>query len=133
MATRGAPLVLAVVDNTEAGRQIQERRVRLGMTVKDLAARAGIDRGRLTKLEAGAPEVRATTVGAVQAALDRIEEHSGVHDAPARDGEIEQIEFVVEGDFGVKVTVKGPITDRAALESSVANIIRSIRAGSPEA
>jgi hypothetical protein len=43
---------------------------------------------------------------------------------------LEQIEFVVEGDFGVKVTVKGPITDRAALEASVANIIRSIREGS---
>lgn len=45
---------------------------------------------------------------------------------------LEQIEFTVEGDFGVKVTVRGPIRDRAALEDSVAKIIRSIRQGAPE-
>jgi transcriptional regulator with XRE-family HTH domain len=101
------------------------------MDKKDLAERAGIDRGRLAKLEAGDPAVRQTTIGAVESALDRIERETGIHDAPTNGRQIEQIEFVVEGDFGVKVTVKGPITDRAALESSVANIIRSIREGSP--
>lgn len=55
------------------------------------------------------------------------EHEGGRHSAP----DLEQIEFTVEGDFGVKVTVKGPIADRAELEASVANIIRSIRQGDP--
>jgi transcriptional regulator with XRE-family HTH domain len=115
------------VDNAETGRRIKERRSRLGMTVKDLAERAGVDRGRLAKLEEGDESVRQTTIGAVEAALDRIGTQTEMRDASVNGQPIQQLEFVVEDGSGVKVTVKGPITDRAALESSVANIIRSIR------
>jgi hypothetical protein len=45
---------------------------------------------------------------------------------------VEQMEVVVEGDLGVRVTVKGPITDREAIVDSVVKIMRSIRESSPD-
>ena len=39
------------------------------------------------------------------------------------------MEFEVTGDFGVRVVVKGPVSDAAALEAAVARLVRDIRAG----
>lgn len=110
-------------DNAEAGRNVQERRLRLAMTVKDLAARAGVDRGRVAALEAGDPGVRQTTIRAIEAALTEVEQLTGVN---AEDG-LETIEFTIEGGAGVKVTVKGPVADREALRQDVSEIIRAMR------
>lgn len=121
MTALPAHLGLLPVESAETGRRIRERRTRLGMTVKDLAERAGVDRGRLAKLEAGEPAIRATTIGAVEAALDRIEEETGMNDPAAREDGV--VEFRVTGNFGVDVVVKGPVRDLAALEESVNRIL----------
>jgi hypothetical protein len=42
------------------------------------------------------------------------------------------VEFTVEGDFGVKVVVRGPIANVEDLEQSVARIVSSIREGQRE-
>lgn len=124
------------VDDVAAIRtQVRERRERLGMNVTDLAREAGISRDTLGDFEAGTKGFHAATLGKVMRALDAAElEAFGAsgQDVPAPTpggATYETIEFVVEGDFGVKVTVKGPIRDRGELEQSVANIIRSIREG----
>lgn len=121
MAAQRAPLGLVPVDSAETGRRIRERRTRLGMTVKDLAARAGVDRGRLAKLEAGDPTVRTTTIGAVEKALDEVEQLT--RPLPRQPGDSDMVEFRVSGNFGVDVVVKGPIRDLASLEQSVGRIV----------
>lgn len=115
-----------VAVNENPGAEIQERRLKLGMSVKGLAERAGIDRGRLAALEAGADNVRDTTIGAVRAALDRIEHEMGM-DLPARDLGDGLVEFAIEGNFGVRAVVKGPIRDLAALQEAVSRLVRDMQ------
>jgi transcriptional regulator with XRE-family HTH domain len=96
------------------------------MDVAPFAREAGVSRTTLAAIEAGTVDPRDKSLAKILRALDQLEDEGGV--AP-RSEAIETIEFTVEGDFGVKVTVKGPIRDRGELEQSVANIIRSIREG----
>lgn len=91
-------------------------------SVSELALRSGVSRSATSAAEHG--EGAKGTYERLEAWLSDQEQG----DAPASATGLEQIEFTVEGDFGVKVTVRGPINDRAALQESVAEIIRSIRA-----
>lgn len=115
--------------NTGRGEQIRARRVKMGMSVKELAMRAGIDRGRLAALEAGEPRVRDTTYGAVERALDLLEQEMGI-DAPAATSEPstdDYVEFRLSGNFGVDVVVRGPVGDMDALEQQVERLLREMR------
>lgn len=114
-------------DPVGAGRadRIRERRVRLGISVKALALRAGVDRGTLAALEAGDERVRDSTYGTVERALDSLEQEMGVD--PSGVGDL--VEFRVSGDFGVDVVVKGPVRDMAAMEESVARLLARIQSG----
>lgn len=125
MAARVTPLEWAPVNDAETGRRIRERRTRLGMTVKALAERAGVDRGRLAKLEAGDLHVRSTTIGAVEGALDRLEHEMGM-DIPSDDSGV--VEFRVSGNFGVDVVVKGPVSNLEALEAAVSRLVSRMQA-----
>lgn len=89
--------------------------------MRQFAAQSGVSREAISAAEFGV--AREDTYQRLEAFLDDFEHEVG-EDVGAPD--IEQIEFLVEGE-GVSVTVKGPIGDRAALEDSVARIIRSIR------
>ena len=91
-------------------------------SVSELALRSGVSRSATSAAEHG--EGAKGTYERLEAWLSEQERGEG---EPSATG-LEQIEFTVEGDFGVKVTVKGPIQDRAALQESVAEIIKSIRA-----
>lgn len=105
----------------EKGQILHNRWIDAGFSsLHDLAKKSPFDYKTLRKVEAG------TASDTIYERLDAwIDEY--VNEPPAQPISIEQIEFTVEGSFGVKVTVKGPIKDREALESSVAAIIRSIR------
>lgn len=108
----------------ETGRRLRDRRVRMGLSVRQLAEQAGVDRGRLAKLEAGDPNVRETTIGKIDGALARLEQEFGMNDPdpqPAADDGV--VEFRVTGNFGVDVVVKGPVRDLPALEESVNRIL----------
>ena len=126
MRTRhGAEDSPSVDSQWERGQAIQRRRLAAGIkSLREFADATGVSRNAITAAEDG--HGSKATYERLEAWLDRFDEETGA-DEPS----FEQIEFTVEGDFGVKVTVKGPIKDRAALEDSVANIIRSIREGSP--
>lgn len=122
---------LPPVDKAERGAAIRERRMKLGIrSVREFAIRTGVARGSVSGAEHGDESTSVGTFERLEAWLSEQERRGGAVAGPGADAPIEQIEFTVEGDFGVKVTVKGPITDRAALEDSVAKIIRSIRAES---
>jgi predicted transcriptional regulator len=116
-------------DPVSAGRadQVRARRVRLGLSVKELALRAGVDRGTLAALEAGDERVRDRTFGAVERALDGLETEMGIEPNHGMGGDV--VEFRVSGDFGVDVVVKGPVRDMAAMEESVARLLARIQAG----
>jgi transcriptional regulator with XRE-family HTH domain len=110
----------------ERGNAIKRRREAHGIRyLSEFADRTGVSREAVTKAERG--EASEGTYQRLEAWLDAFDHEVGNDQAS-----VEQIEFTVEGDFGVKVTVKGPITDRAELEDSVTKIIRSIRGERPE-
>jgi transcriptional regulator with XRE-family HTH domain len=113
------------MDSTAAA-SIRDRRERLGMTIKDLAEEAQVDRGRLSALEAGASSPRPSTIGAVLRALERLEREMGLAGTSADD--YDTVEFEVAGNFGVRVVVKGPVRDRAELEESVLRLISRMQA-----
>lgn len=84
------------------GESIRQRRVALGLTARELAERAGVDRSRVAAVESGG-NVRASTLGALDAALTRIEQElSGPYDQDA-----DQITSTLELPDGTRVTFAG--------------------------
>ena len=126
-ATLEAPRLLVV--NRRAGEDIKRRRAALGMSVSKLAEAAKIDRGRLSALEAGDSSVRASTIGAVESALDRLEAEIGMDQPSAVRDPGDYVEFRLSGNFGVDVVVRGPVRDMDALEQQVERLLREMRSG----
>ena len=108
------------------GARIKARRTALGISVKALAERAGVDRGRLAALEAGDPTIRETTVGAVERALAQLEHEMGMDPRDLGEG---LVEFVVEGNFGVRAVVKGPVGDIAKLQAAAEGLVERMQRG----
>jgi transcriptional regulator with XRE-family HTH domain len=106
LAIEGAPLTLSsVVVAKDAGEQIRTRRERLGMSVRALATESGVDRSRIAAAESG-HSVRPATLGAIEAALDRLEdEMSGPYDSKDRSTS------TVTLPSGERVTFEGPSSD----------------------
>jgi hypothetical protein len=112
------------VDRKKRGQALHDRRLALGIkSVNELYKQSGISRDAITAAEAGSASV--ATYERLEAWFARFEEETG-SDEPAAP-EIAMMEIEVSGDFGVKIVVRGPITDREALEQSARRIIRSIR------
>lgn len=111
--------------NGELGALVQGRRTRLGMSVSALARAAKVDRGRLSALEAGDDTVQDRTIGAVMSALDRLEQEMGMESPVGSEEGL--VEFVVEGNFGVRAVVKGPVRDMEKLQEAVAQLVREMR------
>lgn len=110
--------------HAEMGESIRQRRMALGLTVKALAERAGVDRGRLAAIEDGA-SARSSTIGAVNAVLARLEEEmSGPYDEEPRDG---NVVIRLSGKPDVEVVVQGPVTNLAELEASAERLLRGMR------
>lgn len=111
----------------ERGAEIQRRRLVHGMrSLREFAERAGVSREAVTNAERGSASEG--TYLRLEAWLDAYDHELGA-DEPAPS--VEQLVVVVDGDR-VEVTVSGPIRDPAALEASVAKLVRGIREGSPE-
>lgn len=129
MVEATVPLKLPNVTD-ETGRQVRDRRLRMGMSVRQLAEEAGVDRGRLAALESG-EEVRDTTLAKVLSTLSRLEQEMGMDDLSAEERE-GVVEFRVAGNFGVDVVVRGPVRDLEALEASVNRILSRMQSERPE-
>lgn len=115
--------VIGVTD-VSVGDEIRKRRVDNGLSIKALAERAGVDRGTLAAIEDGNSSARPTTIAAVLTALDAFdEETSGPYDEPAEKG---QVTFKVDGNFGVRVTVQGPVENMSELREQVSRLIETM-------
>lgn len=113
--------------------QVKPRRQRIGFNIKGLAQEAGVSRDTLSDLEAGLKKPHPDTVSKVLAALDRLEKDVGLDEGSLPPGAepfgaptLGLVEFTVEGNFGVKAVVKGPVSDIEALQKAAAELIASM-------
>lgn len=122
MTSEQRGFTLEPVMAANAGETVQERRERLGMSVRQLAKEAHVDRSRIDLIEAG-ETVTPRVLNKVVRTLDRIEhEISGPYD----DEDAGVVTFKIRGNFGVDVTLAGPVDNLPELEASVTRLMRSI-------
>lgn len=124
-ALRNAADLPPVGDDSERGRAIQRRLDNLGISDREFHEQAGIDRKTLRRAVAGAETTRPSTYAAIEAALDRIERRVRPDIPEPNDSGL--VTFQLSGDFGVEVTVKGPVENLDQLEASVERLIRRMR------
>lgn len=125
MSGNGADL--ADVSNEERGKRIQERFEALDMADREWYRQTGIDRKTLNKAIAAAEGVRDSTYDAIEVALGRLEKRKAGFASGASEVEGGYVEFVVEGNFGVRATVKGPVANIAELREAAAQMVRDIK------
>ena len=119
---------IRLVTDSERGQRIQARLDALGMTARQFQERTGVSRDTLRKAIAGGSSVRPNTYDLIESKLDQFERQAeGFEGLKGQRPEDDLIEFELSGNFGVRVVVKGPIRDQAALEESVAHLIREMR------
>lgn len=121
---------LSAVEEDDTGERIRERRARLGWSVKELAERAGLDRDTVASVEAGG-NARIQTVHAIRRALSEAETDPSSSVRPIGDPEDGLVEFTVEGHFGVRAVVKGPIKDIDKLQAAVAKLMAGMDRPTP--
>lgn len=123
------------MSNSSARSARDALRIELGMSVAELARRAGISADTVRSI-LGGKEGQATKVKAVDDALARAAGDKGIdvavearaeHQSLGADGE-HLMEFEVGGNFGVSVVVRGPVSNREELESSVLKLIQGMNA-----
>jgi transcriptional regulator with XRE-family HTH domain len=103
------------------GEALRRRRLSNGIkSVRELQQRSGISREAITSAEAGTAS--AATYERLDAWFTRYEQAIG-----SADHSNAQVEFEVLSDEGVRVVVRGLISDAEELERSVARIIRNLR------
>lgn len=113
-------------DELGVGGAIRARRAALGLSVKALAERAGVDRGRLAAIEEGA-SARSATIGALESTLSRLEEEMG----GPYDSEHGLVTFRLRGNFGIDVTLQGPVDNLDELEASVERLLAKMEQPPP--
>lgn len=123
MATLERGMLMPVVEIGE-GDRIRSRRKELGLTITALAKRAGIDRGALSDIESGKAVPRDATLGQIDRALAALEEETS---GPYDNAGDHLVTFRMSGNFGVDVTVSGPVENLAELEESVGRLLQRMR------
>lgn len=124
---------LAVV-TTDRGAAIRQRFDALGISEREWHARTGIDRKTLIRAMENGPNVRASTYAAIESNLDKLEARVDGRPTvqPVGDPADDLMEVVVEGNFGVRAVVKGPVRDKDALQEFVRNLIADMNRDSGE-
>lgn len=121
-------------DMSNEGQRVKERRERLGLDKKGLAAEAGVNRNTLAAIEAGESFNR-TSLAKIERKLDELEVEAGFDAPPATSqaGDQDLVEFRIEGVLGVAaVVVKGPVKDVREFEGSIARILKQVQGGTSE-
>lgn len=112
-------------ERVSRGERLDARMTGLGMSDRQLEELSGVNRATIAKARRG----KAST-----GSYDRLEraiEQSTTE--PQVVGEARMVTFRISGNFGVDVTVQGPVSDLAALEAAVERVISQMerRNGSP--
>lgn len=112
---------------SDEGARVKARRVALGYSKVKFAEEVGVNRDTLAAIEAG-KGYQAETLAKILRGLDALEAEAGYGAAPRSPAEPSMIEFEVSGDLvGVRVVVRGPVGDMAAMEETVARLVHDIR------
>lgn len=124
--------VAQVNDDKDAKRrEIDRRRIDLGMKRTTLAAEAGVNRGHLSEYLLGKADPSPEWIADVERALSRRERQFEPDEPPAL--ELHQprpLRFIVEGVYGAKaLIVEADPGDREALEAAVDRIMRNLQQG----
>lgn len=113
-----------VMDSKARGQAIKKRRLAHGIRSIHAFNRATkVSREAITAAENGTASD--DTYDRLEAWLDRFE--TEISDESVTEAAAAMIEFEVSGDFGVRVVVRGPISDADAVERSAAQLVRDIR------
>ena len=109
------------------GDRVRQRRERLGLSMKELAAEAHMHRTTIAAIEDGQGSRRSSLVK-LERTLSDLEAEAGI-DAPPVEPSTEGgvIEFDIINDLGIHVVVKGSIRDAEALRRQVIATIHEIR------
>ena len=128
------PVTSSAGDDSDRGADIKRRFDALGLTDREWHRLTGIDRKTLNRAISNAPGVRPSTYTAVESYLDKLEAHAqGTPTARAvGDPGDDLVEFTVEGHFGVRAVVKGPIRDIDKLQEAVGRLIAGMDRPDPE-
>lgn len=123
----------ALVGDTERGDEIKRRLEALGISDREFHETTGIDRKTLRRAIEGQDRVRPSTFVAIESALMQLEQRvTGPKARAVGDPRDDLVEFTIEGNFGVRAVVKGPVRDMDALESAVAKLVRDMQQGPEE-
>ena len=82
------------------GARIKARRSQLGLSVRELAARSGVNRETVTRVEAGEDRVRESSFGPLERTLDDLEQQTGMDTADI-------VTSTIELPDGTKITFSG--------------------------
>jgi hypothetical protein len=121
---------LSVTENRrERGDAISARLEKLGIGEREFYRQTGIDRKTLGRAIEGLDTVRGSTYDAIETALTRLED--AVTGKAGRvelsDPEDDFVEFTIEGNFGVRAVVKGPVRDMEQLQKAVSDLVSEMR------
>lgn len=130
LAPDAARLPAMTGEDAGRGAEIKRRYDALGISDREWMSETGIDIKTVKRAIADEPGTRPGSYLAIESALDKLEAAVAGKATPGQVGtgaEAGLVEFRLSGNFGVDVVVKGPITDREALEESVKHLIREMR------
>jgi hypothetical protein len=117
---------LPAMSTETRGQSIKARREALGIFThrefERATERVGVKVPRASIANAEAGEASERIVATLEAALDRLEEETGQNDPDPK-----HVTFRISGNFGVDVTVEGPVADIGRLEESVAKLLREMK------
>lgn len=105
----------------------------MGISNVEFAAKARVDRGTLGRALKDDERVGAKTWSRIEQTATKLERELGM-DEPAQvqpigDPAEDLVTFEVQGNFGVRAVVKGPVRDLAALQDAVSKIIADMQSG----
>lgn len=101
------------------------------MDVVDLAEVAGVNRDTIAAIEKG-KGFRTSSLTKIERALGQLEEEMGIDTPVAPSAPTGLVEFEVTGDFGVRVVVRGPVSDLPELQRSVTELVRGMKSRSDD-
>ena len=118
------------VTDDDRGAAIAKRLDDLGISAREFYEVTGIDRKTLGRAIANEERVRPSTYAAIESALTDLEQRA--QGVPIGDPDDDLVEFTVEGNFGVRAVVKGPIRDMDKLQAAVARLVREMKGDTPD-